>query len=81
VKEIHYLENMWKDASGIIFLMLRLRENLAEELMWLSLRNNQLDGYKFRRTSIIKVCSRFYCHQLKLVIEIDGEYHQTVEQS
>jgi very-short-patch-repair endonuclease len=28
----------------------------------------------------IKVCSRFYCHQLKLVIEIDGEYHQTVEQ-
>jgi very-short-patch-repair endonuclease len=29
----------------------RLRENPtpAEELMWLSLRNNQLDGYKFRR--------------------------------
>jgi very-short-patch-repair endonuclease len=37
------------------------------------LRNNQLDGYKFRRQHLIKVCSRFYCHQLKLVIEIDGE--------
>jgi very-short-patch-repair endonuclease len=42
---------MWKDAWELFFLMLRLRENPtpAEELMWLSLRNNQLDGYKFRR--------------------------------
>jgi very-short-patch-repair endonuclease len=60
----------------------RLRENPtpAEELMWLSLRNNQLMDINLEDPSIIKVCSRFYCHQLKLVIEIDGEYHQTEQQ-
>jgi hypothetical protein len=35
-------ENMWKDASGIIFSMLKIKRKpySAEELMWLSLRNN-----------------------------------------
>jgi very-short-patch-repair endonuclease len=44
------LQIIWKDASGIIFLMLKIKRKPypAEELMWL-LRNNQLDGYKFRR--------------------------------
>lgn len=76
--------NMWKDASGIIFSNAkRLRENptQAEELIWLSLRNNQLEGYKFRRQHpLLNYIADFYCHQLKLVIEIDGEYHQTLEQ-
>lgn len=76
--------NMWKDASGIIFSNAKkLRENptQAEEVMWLSLSNNQLDGYKFRRQHpLLNYVADFYCHQLKLVIEIDGEYHQTVEQ-
>jgi len=61
----------------------KLRENptQAEEVMWLSLRNNQLDGYKFRRQHpLLRYVVDFYCHQLKLVIEIDGEYHQTVQQ-
>jgi very-short-patch-repair endonuclease len=77
-------DNMWKDALGIIFSNAKkLRENptQAEELMWLSLRNNQLEGYKFRRQHrLLNYVADFYCHQLKLVIEIDGEYHQTVEQ-
>jgi very-short-patch-repair endonuclease len=77
-------DTMWKDASGIIFSNAKkLRENptQAEEVMWLSLRNNQLDGYKFRRQHpLLNYVADFYCHQLKLVIEIDGEYHQTLEQ-
>jgi very-short-patch-repair endonuclease len=77
-------DNMWKDASGIIFSNAKkLRENptQAEELMWLSLRNNQLEGYKFRRQyPSLNYIVDFYCHQLKLVVEIDGEYHKTVEQ-
>jgi very-short-patch-repair endonuclease len=77
-------DNMWKDASEIIFSNAKkLRENptQAEELMWLSLSNNQLDGYKFRRQHpLLNYVVDFYCHQLKLVVEIDGEYHQTVEQ-
>lgn len=69
-------DNMWKDASGIIFSYAKkLRENptQAEEVMWLSLINNQLDGYKFRRQHpLLNYVADFYCHQLKLVIEIDG---------
>jgi very-short-patch-repair endonuclease len=30
-------------------LKIKRKPYSAEELMWLSLRNNQLDGYKFRR--------------------------------
>jgi very-short-patch-repair endonuclease len=47
---------------GIIFSNAkRLRENPtpAEELMWLSLRNNQLDGYKFRRQHPLKYVADF----------------------
>ncbi|MEZ7497286.1 endonuclease domain-containing protein [Flavobacterium sp. Arc3] len=77
-------DTMWKGASGIIFSNAKkLRENptQAEELMWLSLRNKQLEGCKFRRQHpLLNYVADFYCHQLKLVVEIDGEYHQTVEQ-
>jgi very-short-patch-repair endonuclease len=39
--------------------------------MWLSLRNNQLDGYKFRRQHPLLKYVADFTHQLKLVIEID----------
>ncbi|MBC7845879.1 MAG: endonuclease domain-containing protein [Flavobacterium sp.] len=75
---------MWKGASSQIFSNAKkLRENPteAEELLWLALRNNQVDGYKFRRQHPISIyIADFYCHKLKLVIEIDGGYHLTEEQ-
>lgn len=78
-------DNMWKDASGIVFSNakeLRKSPTKAEEVMWLTLRNNHLKGYKFRRQHpLLHYVVDFYCHQLKLVVEIDGEYHQTVEQT
>ncbi|PZX92584.1 hypothetical protein DOS84_15245 [Flavobacterium aquariorum] len=61
----------------------KLRENAteAEEFLWLALRENQLDGYKFRRQHPLSIyIADFYCHKLKLVIEIDGGYHKTKEQ-
>ena len=77
-------DNMWKGASSQIFSYAKkLRENQteAEELLWLALKNNQVDGYKFRRQHpISKYIADFYCHSLKLVIEIDGGYHLTEEQ-
>lgn len=77
-------DNMWKGASSQIFSNAKkLRENPteAEELLWLALRNNQVDGYKFRRQHPISIyIADFYCHKLKLVIEIDGGYHLTEEQ-
>ncbi|MBW4360379.1 endonuclease domain-containing protein [Flavobacterium sp. NAS39] len=75
---------MWKGASPQIFSNAKkLRENLteAEEKLWLALRENQIGGYKFRRQHPLSLyIADFYCHALKLVIEIDGDYHLSEEQ-
>lgn len=45
------------------------------------MKNNQLAGFKFRRQHPISLyIADFYCHKLKLIIEIDGGYHFTKEQ-
>jgi very-short-patch-repair endonuclease len=77
-------DNMWKDAPASVFSNAsKLRENPteAEGLLWLALKDNQVDGYKFRRQHPISIyIADFYCHKLKLVIEIDGGYHLSEEQ-
>jgi len=41
------------------------------------LENSKL-GYKFRRQHPIhKFIVDFYCHKLKLIIEVDGKYHES----
>ena len=55
-----------------------LRENpTPQELkLWNALRNNQLNGFKFRQQHPLNwFVADFYCHKAKLVIEIDGGYH------
>ena len=53
----------------------------AEATMWKLLRNRQLAGYKFRRQhSIGSYIADFYCHEKKLVIELDGSVHDDVIQ-
>jgi very-short-patch-repair endonuclease len=56
----------------------------SENILWQMLRNRKLDGYKFYRQHPIKVMldgkvryyiADFYCHEKKLVIEIDGKIH------
>lgn len=60
---------------------LRKDETKAEKILWERLRNNKLKGYKFRRQHPISLfIAGFYCHQLKLIIEVDGEYHNSPEQ-
>ncbi len=77
-------ENLWKGASPQIFSNAKkLRENQteAEEKFWLAVKDNQVEGYKFRRQHPLSIyVVDFYCHALKLVIEIDGEYHLDEEQ-
>ena len=54
-----------------------LRENQtkAERFLWFALRKNNLE-YKFRRQfGIGNYIVDFYCHKLKLIIEIDGQDH------
>lgn len=53
----------------------------AEDMLWQALRNRQLGGYKFRRQHQIgSFIADFACISEKLVVEIDGEYHNSAEQ-
>ena len=55
-----------------------LRNNMteAENLLWVELKNRKIFKVKFRRQHPIDIfIVDFYCHEIKLVIEIDGEIH------
>lgn len=82
--KLNYNEGMWKGAPESSFVKakaLRKDETQAEKILWEKLRNSKLKGYKFRRQHPIGLyIVDFYCHQLKLVIEIDGDYHNIQEQ-
>ena len=50
----------------------------AENLMWQLLRAKRFMNLKFRRQHVIKpYIVDFYCHELGLVIELDGSQHST----
>ena len=60
---------------------LRLKETGAEKLLWNYLNKNQIDGLRFRRQHPINYfIADFYCHRIKLVIEVDGGIHLESEQ-
>jgi len=57
----------------------RLRkESTPEEVtVWAALRNRNFRGLKFRRQHVIEgFVVDFYCHELRLAIEIDGPVHR-----
>ena len=55
---------------------LRTNQTDAEKLLWKLLRNRQIAGAKFRRQHPLdKYILDFYCHEHKLVIELDGSQH------
>lgn len=50
----------------------------AEHLMWQLLRAKRFMNLKFRRQHVIEpYIVDFYCHEIGLVIELDGSQHQT----
>lgn len=52
----------------------------AESILWENLRNKNIK-YKFRRQHIIDIfIADFVCLEKKLIIEVDGGYHNTLEQ-
>ncbi len=53
----------------------------AENLMWQLLRKNQMLGYGFRRQHPLgNYVLDFYCHQARLVVELDGGQHDDPKQ-
>ena len=55
-----------------------LRESMTfyEKLLWERLKTKQICGLRFRRQHPIDFfIADFYCHQARLVVEIDGDIH------
>ncbi len=72
-----YNTYMYKYNINLIKAARENRKNMtdSESIFW-NLISNSKTGYVFRRQKPIgNFIVDFYCEQLKLVIEIDGEYH------
>lgn len=59
----------------------RKSQTPAEKLLWQRLRNNQLEGHKFyRQCPIGRYITDFFCGEINLVIELDGNVHDGYKQ-
>ena len=79
-----YLDNLSHAANPETFKKaheLRKSMTSVEKILWRHLRNRRLNGFKFRRQHPIDIfIADFYCHERKLIIELDGGIHDTEEQ-
>ena len=76
-------DELFKGANYKLFefsKILRKTATETEDILWQSLRRKQLNGFKFRRQHPLdKYIADFYCHDAQLVVEVDGEIHNTEE--
>jgi methylmalonyl-CoA mutase cobalamin-binding domain/chain len=78
----------WETASPALYDVLkerakemRNRPTEAEKMLWNVLSNKGIEDLKFRRQHIIgEYIVDFVCLEKKLVIEVDGGIHDTIEQ-
>ncbi len=74
-------ENLHQQANRKLYeygRILRQRQTEAEEKLWHLIRNRKLNGLKFRRQHPLeKYIADFYCHEKRLVIELDGGIHRS----
>ncbi|MDQ1281706.1 MAG: hypothetical protein QG630_57 [Patescibacteria group bacterium] len=55
---------------------LRNVQTVSEKKIWSLLKNKQINNFRFLRQKILgEFIVDFYCHELKLIIEIDGGIH------
>jgi very-short-patch-repair endonuclease len=75
--------NMFYGAEPILFEFAkinRLNPTEAEEFLWKQISVNKF-GVRFKRQHpILYFIADFFCHQSKLVIEVDGGYHKIPSQ-
>jgi very-short-patch-repair endonuclease len=69
-KIIHYNPNLKSIARK-----LRLNSTKAEIILWKYIKCKALDYQFHRQVPIDEYIVDFYCHELKLVLEIDGYTH------
>ena len=74
---------MFYAASRNTFEMAHaLRKNMtdAERILWKRLKDKSIFKVRFRRQHPVDIfVLDFYCHELKLAIEVDGEIHLSAE--
>ncbi|MBL7817369.1 MAG: isoleucine--tRNA ligase [Saprospiraceae bacterium] len=77
----------WSTASSINYAVIkdyakkhRQNPTMAEAALWEMLRGKKLEGFKFRRQHQIEdFIVDFICLEKRLIIEVDGGYHETEE--
>lgn len=78
-----YNDNLHRSAIGKLYEFgrdLRRTSTEAEKILWVQLRNRKLNGLKFRRQHPLdKFVADFYCHEKRLVVELDGTVHDDKE--
>jgi len=83
-EEASYAQELFRGAGPALFLNargMRKEKTEAEDKLWQALRNKRIENCKFRRQHPIgNFIADFYCHEKKLVIEVDGGYHDEKEQ-
>jgi very-short-patch-repair endonuclease len=61
--------------------ILRRSMTLPELILWKKLKDKKIFNTKFRKQHAISLfIVDFYCHEYKLVIEVDGEIHNETEE-
>ena len=56
--------------------VLRKQSTMGEILLWKHLRRRQLGVQFHRQVPILNYIVDFYCHELELVVEVDGATHR-----
>ncbi|WP_372950033.1 endonuclease domain-containing protein [Mariniphaga sp.] len=76
--------SMFYNAKPHIFekaKMLRKNMTQAELKLWAKLKGKKMLGLRFRPQHPIDIfIADFYCHPLKLILEVDGGIHKSKEQ-
>ncbi|MDX8337735.1 endonuclease domain-containing protein [Draconibacterium sp. IB214405] len=76
--------SMFYGAKAHIFEKAKLLRNnmtVAELLLWEQLKGKKVLGLRFRQQHPIDIfIADFYCHPIKLVIEVDGGIHKSRDQ-
>lgn len=77
-----YNDNLHKNAKHKLYeygQALRQETTQAEDKLWERIRNKKLNSLKFaRQHPLYNYIADFYCHEKKLVIEVDGTVHTTL---
>lgn len=77
----HHLDSSERALKLIEFARhLRQTATDAEGLLWSCLRDRRMNGRKFRRQHPVQpYILDFFCHDLRLGLELDGSQHRTEE--